>query len=109
MEQHQDIGLMKNNTRKFINITKLAEQLGKDVCNALPAYHAFTGCDYTASFMRKGKVRPYKLMAKSKRYIKAFGELGEQEEVDKSVISAWESFVCDIYSKPKVKHVNDAR
>ena len=34
--------------------------LGSKVSKTLPALHAFTGCDYTSSFSRKGKIRPLK-------------------------------------------------
>ena len=33
-----------------------------DHCAALPGFHAFTGSDYTASFSRKGEVRPLALL-----------------------------------------------
>ena len=44
--------------------------------NALPARHAFTGCDYTASFLGTGKVRPLNLMMRSDEYSNAFSKLG---------------------------------
>ena len=52
------VGVSSNNTRRYIDVAKLADELGPDLCNALAGYHAFTGCDYTARFLRKGKVRP---------------------------------------------------
>ena len=42
-----------------INCTELSIKLGPTLCLALPAFYAFTGCDYTAAFSNKGKVRPY--------------------------------------------------
>lgn len=29
------------------------------ICKALPAFHTITGCDYTAAFARKGKVKHF--------------------------------------------------
>ena len=44
----------KNNTIMY-SINQIAEKLGQRVCEALPVFHAFTGCDTTSSFYRKGK------------------------------------------------------
>jgi hypothetical protein len=48
-----DTGTSSKNTRRLINVSELAKTLTPPVCSALPAFHAFTGCDYTASFLRK--------------------------------------------------------
>ena len=50
-----DVGLSISNTRKHINVTQLAEHLAPELCSAFPAYHAFTGCDYTPVFLEEGK------------------------------------------------------
>lgn len=39
-----------------INCIDLALKLGPKLCKSLPAFHAFTGSDYTAAFYNKGKV-----------------------------------------------------
>ena len=46
-------------TRRNIDISNMAI-----VCAALPGFHVFTGSDYTASFMRIGKVRQFDVMIK---------------------------------------------
>ena len=35
---------------RYIDLTAIAEHLGSDVCTALPALHAFSGCDSTSAF-----------------------------------------------------------
>ena len=35
------------------------------MCQALPAYHAFTGTDNTSAIIRKGKVRPFRRLESS--------------------------------------------
>lgn len=42
-----------------INCTDLALKLGPKLCQSLPAFHAYTGCDYTSAFYNKGKVKPF--------------------------------------------------
>ena len=51
-----DFGHSSDNTRRYVYITDLAKHIGPVLCKALPGYHALTGCDYTAAFLRKGKV-----------------------------------------------------
>ena len=53
-----EVGLYLKNTLRYINVNKLYRKIGDPVCKSLSAYHAFTGCDYTASFSRKGKSAP---------------------------------------------------
>ncbi|CAB3999455.1 Hypothetical predicted protein [Paramuricea clavata] len=64
-----ETGVYTKNTLRYINVNQIFQELGQTLCLALPTYHAFTGCDYTASFRRKGKVRPLKLLEGSESAI----------------------------------------
>ncbi|CAH2096461.1 unnamed protein product [Euphydryas editha] len=66
-----------SNKRRIIDVNKLSNFLGDDLCKALPGFHAFTGCDYNPAFFRKGKQRPFKIMSQSQKYTKAFSDLGD--------------------------------
>ena len=81
-----EVGLTGNNTHRFIDITQLAHQHGDKVCKALSAFHAFTGCDFTASFCRREKIRPFKIMEKNPAFIEAFGELGQQMDISDKLV-----------------------
>ena len=48
-----DVGLSSNNTRRYIYISQLTHKLDSNVLKALPGINAFTGCDYTASFLQR--------------------------------------------------------
>ena len=76
---------------------------------SLPGIHAFTGCDYTASFLNKGKVKPLEKMLKNDSMIRVFFSLGENSEVSSDIIRGVEKFVCVLYSMPKLENVNNAR
>ena len=104
-----DIGLSTNNTRIFINATQLGQEIGPEVCAALPGFHAFTGCDYTAAFSRMGKVRTLNLMEKSEEFIDAFKYLGRSSSIPSQVLSTIESFVCQVYTKSQLTSVKKAR
>ena len=40
------------------------QDMDSETAGALPGIHALTGSDYTAAFMGKGNVRPFKLLIK---------------------------------------------
>ena len=67
MQLWLEVGLYTQNTLRYIDINAMHQQLDNDLCKALPGYHSFTGCDYTASFSRKGKVNPLKNHAAGER------------------------------------------
>ena len=102
-----DVGHNNKNNRRYIDVSDLAQHVGPQLCAALPGFHAFTGSDYTASFCRKGKVRPLAIM--EKKFVPAFSSLGEQENVDPNVVADLEAFVCCLYGKPNLKSTNTAR
>ena len=105
-----DAGLdLKKNSRRLINISHLATKLTPPISEALPGFHALTGCDYTASFMRKGKKRPFEIMKKTPRYITAIKHLGDSDVLDPDVTAVVEEYVCAIYGVGNIGSVNDDR
>ena len=63
-----------SNNRRYVNLSAIAEEIGQKFCMSLPGFHAFTGCDYTAAFIRKGKKRPF-LKLQENNYVDAFAAL----------------------------------
>lgn len=57
-----EAGVQRKNSLRHININQIHNQLGDTLCKALPAYHALTGCGYSASFCRKEKVQTFKIL-----------------------------------------------
>lgn len=104
-----DVGLSANNTRRYINVTQMAEHIDDDVLDALPALHAFTGTDFTAAFMNKGKMRPLDIMMKSQRFTRAFACLGRGSDISESILEDIEKFTCSLYGSPRLSNVNDVR
>ena len=104
-----EVGLYSKNTLRYTNVNKLNGKLGDLVCKSLPAYHTFTGCDYTASFSRKGKVRSLKCLEKDETKQEVFGSMVFDEKVSEETFSTIEHYVCTIYGKPKLKLVNESR
>lgn len=104
-----DAGLSSNNTRRHVSINDLRDTVGIKFAEALPGLHAFTGCDYTASFLNKGKARPMDLVLKNDHYKDLFATLGNSQTMSDSTVSACESFVCHLYGKINTTKVNTAR
>lgn len=57
-----ETGQISNNSLRYINLTKIQGSLGSTLSQALPAFHAFSGCDYEASFYDKGKKKPFAIL-----------------------------------------------
>ena len=87
-------GVQSKNNLTYISINQLFDQLGEPLCKALPFYYAFTECDYTSSFNRKGKIKPFKLLKKNPELQEAFLNLSHSEGMSDDIKSITKSFVC---------------
>jgi len=79
-----EVGIQSKNTQRYISLNQLHNELGNKLCRSLPGYHAFTGCDYTASFSKRGKTRPFNVLRKHERFQEVFYTLGIVNEVAES-------------------------
>ena len=66
---------MIGNHQRYINVHGLYSELSENLCRALPAFLAFTGCGFNPAFFGKGKVRPLSILRKNKKNQEAFAEL----------------------------------
>lgn len=84
--------------------------MGTKLCQSLPAFHAFTGCDYTAAVYQKGRVRPFKLLSKNETYQDVFASLLEEADIFlKHKMKTVEEFTLSMYGIKQCTSVNDAR
>ena len=104
-----EVRLYSKNTLRYINANKLYGKIGDPLCKSLPAYHAFTDCDYTTSFSQKEKVCPLKYFKKNETMQEVFCSIGFDEKVSEESFSTTKHYVCTIYGKPKLKLVNESR
>lgn len=72
----------KLNVIHCVNFTNLYTELEDDVCRALAGFHAFAGSDYTASFYRKSKIKPFDYLNKNKKVQYIFTSLTKPSEID---------------------------
>lgn len=99
-----DFGVGKN--RRFINLTQISRSLRPSLCQALPAFHAYTGSDYTADFAAKGKIRPFNILRKLPEYQKTLAHLDSENEED---VKTLHMFTGEIYGVKKCTDINEAR
>jgi len=104
-----DAGVNSKNTRRMIGMSHLATELTAPICDALPSFHALTGCDYTASFMRKVKWKPFEIMKDNPRFAAAISHLGGSDVIDPDVTALVEEYLCVVYGVRNLTSVNEAR
>ena len=105
-----EVGVESKNNLRYISINQIHDNIGQSLASALPAFHAFFGCDYLAAFSRKGKVRPYNLLKQDIQAQEAFATLGEGlSEVPVNVRQEIESFLCKVYGKKKLTSIDEVR
>jgi hypothetical protein len=97
------------NKRRLLNITDLASTLGVDLCQALVGFHAFTGCDTTSAFLRKGKAKPLKLLQGNRKFCDSFQMFGRNPAVSERITNMLENFVCAMYGRPSYDDVDQLR
>ena len=88
----------------------LCFQESEIIIQSIITFHAFTRCDTTSAFWRKGKVRPLHLMLKNPEFTMRFAGLGNIWEIDEiSLLSKIEVFVCAMYGCTSCNSVNKLR
>ena len=80
--------MYSKNTLRYINVNKLFGKIADPVCKYLPAYHVFTGHNYTASFSRTGKVHPLEYLEKDETMQEVFGSMCFDEKVREETFRA---------------------
>lgn len=97
---------------RLIDIAKVVQSTGREVCEALIGLHAFTGCDTVSSFAGKGKIGALKILKRNYgTYSRGFRELGQTWAVTNDLFMVLERFTCSMYMSVgnNTGRVNDAR
>ena len=77
--------------------------------NALIGFHAFTSCDYTSSFFRKGKTTCWKAMNSKSRFKEMMTRPGENDSVDDDLCRTFRELTSTLYGGGCAKDVNALR
>jgi hypothetical protein len=81
----------------FIDISKLAQALGLDVCKSLLGMHAFTGCDSISAFAGQGKLSALKIIKTNETFHKMFHEMSDDWNLSRELFTQIQAFTCLMY------------
>lgn len=104
-----EVGTQSKNNHRYVDVNAICKSLGKSLSNAIPAFHAFTGCDYTPAFSRKTKTRPFSILEKNLKFQEAFSSMGQNEIITEDTIKIIEENVCAMYGKQNLKMSTNAK
>ena len=105
-----DVGLSVSNNRRYINITKIHDKIGVQTSASLPAFHAYTGSDFTSSLCKKGKIRPFEKLLNDRDAQLAFIDLSSSQSPKAKTRKSLENFTAQLYgSKSHQPSLNDFR
>ncbi|CAH1104293.1 unnamed protein product [Psylliodes chrysocephalus] len=99
VEVWMDLGV--DNARRFIDVYTLSKKLGPKISKALPALHAFTGCDFNPALYRHGKEKLLQFLMNSEIFQEAFLDLGSKEHNVQDSFNIIQSFTCHLYGLKK--------
>ncbi len=93
---------------------KICQNLGEPKCQALPFYHAFTGCDTTSQFFGKGKKSSWGAWKSYPSATEAFQSVMEypfhELYLTTPTFEILERFTCVLYDKTTaIAQVNELR
>ncbi len=98
------------NRRRIVDIQRIADSVGIDVCRSLIGMHAYTGCDSVSAFAGKGKARALKLLMSNSDHQETFIELGQEWNLSQELLEKLEAFTCLLYApKASTSQVNKLR
>ena len=104
-----DVGTAAKNNRLYINISAICHELGSNLCAALPAFHSFTSLDYKSSFVRRGNVRPFKILGKRPDYQSAFKMMTKSTLISDATKASILDFTSSIYGAKDNTELNNYR
>ena len=81
----------------------------ESLLSALIGFHSFTGCDTVSAFAGRRKIKPLKLMIKTREYIEIFASLGKGTDFDDELLNGLNRFVCHMYGWKGNDSVNEIR
>jgi len=108
------VGFGIGNHFRYYDINSICQNLGVQTCQALPFFHAFTGCDTTSQFLGKGKKSVWESCKAYPDTFKAFifatDHPFQMLELESFEMEILERYVCVLYDKTtSLSSVNELR
>ena len=103
---------MVNSACEYYDVISAIFDLGEELCNTLPFFYTFTGCDTVSSFFSKGKYRARDTWHESEQkdvLTNVFSEFGKKpSRLSLDQINVLETFALEIYAVRKVDSLTQA-
>lgn len=98
----------------YFHMNNICQSLGKEKCQGLPFFHAFTGCDTTSQFLGKGKKSSWGAWKAYPSATAAFqfvlSNPFKKVDKDSTLFELIERFTCVLYDKTtSITRINDLR
>jgi len=77
----------------------VAAELGPQLCDALPEFHALAGCGSNSSVFGIGKKQPFKTLRRSDLHQTSVSQPGKDTTLSEDTILACKAFVCNLYTR----------
>ena len=89
-----------------LDVQAVSRKLGPLICNALPGFHAVTGCDAVSVFSGKGKGKTFAVLQGDDEYVAVLSSLGDQFTISNDLMEKIERFLGVLYGYDMVCYVN---
>ena len=84
---------------KYLDVSRIVEQIGASTCRSLPGFYAFTGCDTGRAFQGQGKVLVFRIMAQDQGFQEVLQGLGREWQLSNELYPDLQRFTCAMYCK----------
>ena len=95
------------NRSRLIDVPKVCQQLGQDICDVLPGVHALTGCDTVSTFVGRGKKKALDIIKQSDVMRQNIRALGDTVPIRPNDVKGLQHFVCALYGDRECASVNE--
>ena len=97
------------NKSRIIAVNEVVKSVGRETCDMIIGFHAFTGCDSVSSFYGKGKRKTWKVLSSHPNGRDAFKTLGDAVHPTEELCQMLIEYVCALYGHERMKCVNEVR
>ena len=96
---------MVNDNLRYNPTHTVSDALGQPVCDALPGYHAITGCDSVSSLFGIWKKKSFDALLASEQHHASLTELGNISIPVQLILSNLVSVICSLFTSSYIQHI----
>ena len=95
---------------RYIGISSVVEDVGRELSKCLIGMHAFTGCDTVSVYAGRGKITVLRLVKQQTSYHEMFKQLGMEWAPSDMLFQSLQEFTCKLFcSQPGTDNINELR